>query len=54
MDTLLNHEAAHVSLCFIAPAGVMRKLAEWARGSPASCFLSALMIIQATAWNERE
>lgn len=50
MATLLNH----VSLPSNAPTGAMRKLAAWARGSTASCFLSVLMTTQATKRNKRE
>lgn len=50
MATLLNH----VSLPSNAPTGAMRKLAAWARGSSASCFLSLLMTTQATKRNKHE
>lgn len=50
MVTLLNR----ISLPSNAPTGAMWKLAAWARGSTASCFLSVLMTTQATRRNERE
>lgn len=50
MATLLNH----ISLPSNAPTSAMRKLAAWARGSTASCFLSVLMATQATKHNKHE